>query len=359
MNKKTFGILAVATVVAVGFAAAAIMSRPKIEALDQTGQLVFPKLVNDLDRLKSVVIKHGDQTVTLDWDGKAFHLRERGNVAADAEKARAMLVRLARMTKLEAKTRDPNRYDRLDLGDPAKKDGQAKQVTLIDSSGKEMANLVVGKRKFTLGGNEGGTYIRVIGDPQTWLALGDVSIGDAPRDWLKRQIVDIKDNSIKRVTVTRPNGEKIVVDRPKPGSPSLQIENIPKGLVPVSEVAAEDYGRLLSDFNMDDIAPATQIQFPKDKTTTAVVEGEDGFQVAIDMVQDGDKYWVRLKGTPAPDAKADAASTKAIAGLNEKADGWVFQVPNYQVTALTKTMADLAKKPDAKSSPAAAAPPPA
>ena len=93
MTKKTLGILVLATVIFIGLAAAAIMSRPRIEAPDQIGQLVFPKLVSDLDRLKSVVIKHGDQTVTLDWDGKVFHLKERGNVAADAEKARAMLVR--------------------------------------------------------------------------------------------------------------------------------------------------------------------------------------------------------------------------------------------------------------------------
>ncbi len=358
MTKKTLGILAVATAVAVGLAGAAIMSRPKIEAPDETGQLVFPKLVSDIDRLKSIVIKHGDQTVSLDWDGKAFHLRERANYPADIEKVKAMVVRLARMTKLEAKTRDPSRYDRLDLGDPAKKDGQAKQVTLIDAGGKEIANAVIGKRKFTLGGNEGGTYVRVIGDPQSWLALGDVSVGDAPRDWLKRQIVDIKENNIKRVTVTRPNGEKIVVGKAKPGSPSLTIENIPKGLVPVSEVAGDDYGRLLSDLNMDDIAPAAQVQFPKDKTTTAVIEGEDGFQVAMDMVEDKDKYWIRLKGTPAPDAKPDSEVTKAIAGLNEKANDWVFEVPNYQVTALTKTMGDLAKKPDAKPT-VPAAPPPA
>ena len=358
MTNKTLGILAIATVIGAGLASAALMTRPRIEAPDQTGQLVFPKLVGDLDRLKSVGIKHGDQTVTLDWDGKVFHLKERGNVSADAEKARAMLVRLARMTKLEAKTRDPSRYDRLDLGDPAKKDGQAKQVTLTDTGGKEIANAVIGKRKFTLGGNEGGTYIRVMGDAQTWLALGDVSIGDAPRDWLKRQIVDIKENAIKRVTVTRPNGEKIVVSRPKAGSPSLAIENMPKGVVPVSEVAAEDFGRLLSDLNMDDIAPQDQVQFPKDKTTTAEIEGEDGFQVALDMVQDKDKYWIKLKGTPAADAKADSSSAKAIAGLNERAGGWVFEVPNYQITALTKTMADLTKKPDAKAAPGPAVPPP-
>lgn len=357
MTNKTLGILAVVTVIAIGLAAAAVMSRPKIEAPDEGGQLVFPKLVNDLDHLKSVVIKHGDQTVTLDWDGKVFHLRERANYPADSDKVKEMLVRLARMTKLEAKTRDPARYDRLDLGDPAKKDGQAKQVTLIDASGKDMVNAVIGKRKFTLGGNEGGTYIRIVGDPQTWLALGDVSVGDAPRDWLKRQIVDIKENTIKRVTVTRPNGEKIVVGRAKPGSPSLEIENIPKGMVPVSEVAGDDYGRLLSDLNMDDIAPADKVQFPKDKTTSAVVEGEDGFQVALDMVQDNDKYWIRLKGTPSPDGKADSETAKAIAALNDKANGWVFEVPNYQVTALTKSMSDLTKKPDAK--PTTPAKPPA
>jgi hypothetical protein len=53
---------------------------------------------------------------------------------------------------------------------------------------------------------------------------------------------------------------------------------------------------------------------------------------------------------PAPDAKPDSESAKTIAALNQKADGWVFEVPSYQVAALTKSMSELTKKPDAKAS---------
>lgn len=345
MNNKTLGILGALALIAVVLAVAATRGQPRLESADQAGQVLFPRLVNDIGTLRSVAIKHGGETMTIDWDDKAkvFRMRERGGYLVDVEKVQTLAVRLARLTKLESKTKMADRYERLDLGDPNVKGGQATQLTLLDGGGKSIADLIVGKRKFTLGGREGGTYVRFPGDPQTWLALGELTVGSAAHDWLKGEIADIKDSAIKRVTVTHANGEKIIAAK---GASGFVIENMPKGMEMVTASTAEDYAKLLDTLKLDDVAEASKVSFPKDRTTTAVFEGVDGFQVTLDMFEDNGKYWLRLKTTAPPADKADAA--KQISDLAARTDGWAYQVPQYAIVALTKSMSDITKKPDPK-----------
>lgn len=345
MTKKTFAILGALALVAVVLAVVATRGQPRLESTDQAGQVLFPRLVNDIEKLRSLVIKHGGETMTIDWDDKTknFRMRERGGYLVDVEKVQAVAVRLARLTKLESKTKMPDRYDRLDLGDPGAKGGQATQLTLQDAAGKPIADLIVGKRKFTLGGREGGTYVRFPGDPQTWLALGELTVGSAAHDWLKGEIADIKEAAIKRVTVTHANGEKIVAVR---GATGFSLENMPRGMEMVTPSAAEDYAKLLDTLKLDDVAEGAKVTFPKDRTTTAVFEGVDGFQVTLDMFDDNGKYWLRLKTTTPPADKTETA--KQIADLAARTEGWAYQVPQFAVVALTKSMSDITKKPDPK-----------
>ena len=342
MTKRTLAILGGLTLIAVILAVVATRGQPRVEASDQSGQILFPALVNDIEHLKSVVIKHAGETMTIDWDGKVFRFRERGGYPVDAEKVQALAVRLARLSKMESKTSQPDRYDRLDLGDPMAKGGQSTQVTLLDTNGKALADVIVGKRKFTLGGREGGTYIRFPKDPQTWLALGDLMVGPAPHDWLKRDIADIKQADIKRVTVTHANGEKVVVTK---GAGGFVIDNMPRGMEMVTASTAEDFAKVLESLQLDDVAPVATIPFTKDKTTTAVFEGDGGSQVNLDLYDDGGKFWIRLKGTPAADKPESA---KLIGEMNARTEGWAYQVPNFAIAVLTKAMGDLTKKPDPK-----------
>lgn len=372
MNSKSFLTLAGLTAVAIVLAIIVVARQPSFERTDAAGELVFPKLIGDINRLKSVVVKSKEGTFTLDLNGQAWTFRERDGYTADDKKIAEMVLRIARMQKIEPKTRLESRYDRLDLQAPDAKDSRAKQITLLDKDGKTLADIVIGKRKFTLGSKEGGTYVRVPGDAQTWLALGEVSPGEKARDWLKREIVDIKDKDVKRVTVSHPNGEKIVVAKGKPEDASFKIQGIPAGREPSTDFVADEFGRVLAAMLLDDVEKAADVKFPADKTIKAEFEGAAGFKILVDLAEVDGRSWVKVRGdsagvavapakaaaTPPPSAAAapDAAPvaeqtpdwSKVIADLNVRADGWVFEVPAYEVAPLKKRMADITKKADPK-----------
>ncbi len=353
MTMKSFLALCAATVLAVGLAIVVVGSQPSYESADAGGTLVFPKLVTDVNRLKTVVVRSKDGTYTIDWDGQNWRFRERGNYLSDDKKVNELVLRLARMAKLEAKTKLENRYDRLDLNEPDAKDGRAKQVTLLDKEGKTIADVVIGKRKFTLGSKEGGTYIRIPGDAQTWLALGELNPGDKARDWLKRDVADIKDKQIKRVTVRQPDGERVVVAKEKPEDASFKIQGIPAGREPATDFVADELGRVLAILLLDDVRKASDVAMPANKTIKAEFEGFDGFKVLIDYAEVDGKSWIKVRGeatAPAtPPAEGATDWVKAMAELTARGEGWVFEVPAYEVAPLKKRMAELTKKPEAKS----------
>lgn len=372
MNNKSFLVLAGVTAAAVIVAAVLVARQPSLQGADVSGELVFPKLLNDINRLKTVVVKSKEGTYTLDWNGQAWTFRERDGYAADDKKINEMLLRIARMQKLEGKTALESRYDRLDVQAPDAKDSRAKQVTILDKDGKPLADLVIGKRKFTLGAKEGGTYIRVPGDAQAWLALGEVNPGEKARDWLKRDIADIKDKDIKRVTVTHPNGEKVVAAKTKPEDTSFKIQGIPAGKEPATDFVADEFGRVLTAMLLDDVKKAADVKLPPDKTIKAEFEGFAGFKVYVDLAEVDGKNWVKVRAdytaaapapaakttTPPPSAAAapDAAPNaeaavdwaKTVADLNARTDGWVFEVPAYEVAPLKKRMAEVTKKAEPK-----------
>ncbi len=357
MSKKSFMALCAAAAIALILAVTSVLTQPQFEASDKQGALAFPNLVKDADRLKTIVIRHGNETVSLDWDGKLWHARERSNYLADSEKVNQLIVTLARMVKIEGKTKQPDRYSRLEVEDPTGKNAQGRQITLLDNAGKELANVIVGKRQYNMGTQTSNTYIRLGGDPQVWLATGEFTPETAMSYWLQGTIADINPAIVKSVTVTHPNGDKVVVGRGSPGAADMVVENLPKGATPPPPNTTAEYATVLSGMSLEEVAPAADKPFPKDKITTAVIEGQTGFQVTVEIADIDGQDWIKLKGIP-PAANSNGTPkpgdsgvvdlrtdwNKVINDLNARTDGWVFQVPEFQISPLKKHMADLLKK---------------
>ncbi|MEQ8510437.1 MAG: DUF4340 domain-containing protein [Rhodospirillaceae bacterium] len=360
MKSSRFTTLVGVAAVAVVLAGWAILSRPAMESSDFDGAVVFPDLLDSLNDLDRIVVRHKDGVETLEATDEGWVYVERDNYPVQGDKVGELVVKLSRLEKIEPKTKLAERYDRLDLADPeVKDDTRAKEVALIDSEGAEMARLLVGKRKFTLGSTEGGTYILVPDDPQAWLVTGELNPGTRARDWLVREITDIKDKDIQRIRIVHPDGEELVVYKETPEQANYAVENVPEDMVLRRDSIADDTGRVLSNLLLDDVKKAADVDFPADQTITATFLGFDGFTIDVDLIESGDENWLRFRGqapqeVPASEVSGEEESGQVskpnwadvIAELNAKADGWVYQLPGYEVAPLKKRMTDLVREPD-------------
>ncbi len=363
MAPKNFIALCAVTGIAVIVAGWIVASRPAVEASDFDGTLAFADLIDRFNELDAIQIRHKDGTFNLQSGDFGWVFAERDNYPVQTDKIGELLVKLSRMEKVEPKTKLPDRYDRLDLVDPTEKeDSRAKEVVLLGSDGETLASLLVGKRKFTLGSTEGGTYILLPDDPQAWLVTGELNPGSRARDWLVREISDIKDDDIKRITITHPDGEVLVVSKESPDQSNYGVEDIPAGMEVRRDTIANDTGRVLSNLLLDDVKDASEVEFSEDQTIEVTFEGFTGFVVTVDLIEDGDQNWLRFRGDasavqPLEDNPSDLEPAEGeevaakdwnaiIAELNRQTDGWVYQLPGYEVSGIKKRMADMVREPE-------------
>jgi hypothetical protein len=339
MKRNGFLILCAVTAVALGLTVYSVSRQPAVRASDLVGAPLFPGLTHRLNDLKTVVIRSHDGEINLDYDGKnTWAVRERSGYPGDSAKVAALVVQMAQMERLEPKTRMPAKYGRLELDDPKAKDSHAKEVLLLDKDGKSLASLIIGKRKFALGRKEGGVYVRLPDDPQTWLVLSDVDIGTKPADWLSPQITAIPEDAVKRVAVIHPDGGKVVVEKDQVSDANFEIANLPNGQRPVSETVANAYAGVLADLTFEDIAKADTVAFPRDKTTIAEFSGFDGFSLSLETTEKDGNTWLRIRSA------APGSAHSFPADLAARSREWIYQVQPYKVSALKKKMSDLVKK---------------
>ena len=190
MRKSTFLLLLLATVVFVTAAAYAVLSGERAAAPMAQGQRALPDLAARLDQLAWMRLAQGTKKTDFAAVGGRWVLIEKGNYPANAGKVRRLLLGLADLTLVEAKTRRPELWSRLDLDDPS--NGRSTLIRLQGRTGATVAELIVGKtRRDRLGSGNDGVYVRKPGDGQAWLARGSLDLPADLNGWLDRRIVDV------------------------------------------------------------------------------------------------------------------------------------------------------------------------
>src|SRR5437763_5367423 len=158
-------------------------------------------------------------------DGDSWLVAEKGNYTANAAKISQIVRAMADLTLVEPKTQNPDLYQRLEVEDPGP--GKSALVVVKDKSGGDLAQAIVGKRRYDrLGAGNDGVYLRKVGEAQTWLARGTLDPSGDPASWLDRRIIDIPDKKIAKVTLIQPDRSKLVISRAAPDA-SFAVEDAP------------------------------------------------------------------------------------------------------------------------------------
>ncbi len=340
MTRKAFFTLLAVTAVAVAAAAFAVAFDRRPVAPDLAGEPVLPGLVARLNDVAKIVVEGSGTTLTIERGADGWRLVERAGYPVDRERARGLLVALARLERLEPKTRRPELYERLELRDPEVEGARSRRVSLLDGEGKTIAALIVGKSKFSLSG-DGGVYVRLPDDPQTWLARGELDLGTEPRDWLARTIADIPSKRVRRVVVRHPDGETVEVSKASPEESDFALAGLPDGAKVKSQFDVNGFASVLSGLDLDDVKPAGEVTFPPDDTLEAEIETFEGLVLELALAEiDGDR-WLRLAVRRRPAADGDEDAAREAAALAERVDGWVYKVPAYKFTSFVKRRDEL------------------
>ena len=356
MKPKQFNMLALAAVVSLIMAGVVHSSYNNWTDEKVSGKRLFPSLETQADATGHITIQKGEKTINLkkSADGKVWSIVERDGYPVDPQKVRKLVVNLGQTELIEAKTKSEKLHGELDLGDPKKKDADSKLIRLGDKDNKTIAEVVVGKeRRGAFGAGKSGTYVRVPGDAQTWLAKVELDASTDVEDWVKPVFFSVDKKKVKSLVVAK--GDEVIyklgVKDKKAGV--FKLVDIPEGKKSKPKLNTDDLINGIRTLEMTDVRAAVADDAKPDKTTE--IETVDGAKYRVGMKIDGKNRWMTV--SVLANGKDEAAAKKLAAATK----GWAFKIADWRANQTFKTPEDVyevveVKAPEAPKAPKASIP---
>jgi hypothetical protein len=384
MKSKTIGLLAGITIV--GILLAVFANREPSTNIPQSGQLLFPDLMNVVNDVNEVVIETKEQTITLVRGEQTWEIKEKASYRADVEKVKKVIVGLADLRIHEPKTKNPELYERLGLQDSDQEGSPSKTVTVKTAGNSEAAKLVVGNQKPAKGNPRmSDIYVRKPGDPQTWLVIGNVAIETMPGEWLDKEVTALTTKRVRQVTVTHPKGETLHLSKAKPEDLDFQLDSIPTGSKISSQFNVNNVVGTLVQLSLEDVKPQAEVDFTAKPGVSAILETFDGLRLHVHTTKQDEKVFAKIsadfdanlvqpseaeskpkdrpkseeaeaekgekdKGAGVEPSKKDSLLNKPeevqkeVESLNQRTNDWAYELPSFRVENFSKLKKDLIEK---------------
>jgi hypothetical protein len=377
MSKKSLAILAIITLVIVG--AAWYLTEQRLPKTELAKRPLYPELLNHVNDIARIEVKTKDQDTVLVKQGEQWVIENRSRYPALFEKVRGAVLAIADLKILEGKTKNKELYPRLGVEDIETQGASSRQVVLIDQGGQPLAALIVGKKRTaTSGRGIPAFYVRKVGEPQALLVKGALEdLPEKPIDWTDQSLLNIDAKRIRAITIEPPGQGPLQIHRKDAGTQDFTLDNILKGTKLKSQTALNGLASTLEFLQFEDVVARAGFTPPPNPTVTTL-RTFDGLIAKVTTANLNDKAHAsfefaydaeaaaQAKETPATEetkpsadaaakptasnqpATAETPKTEAkpsveeeAAKLNEKTRDWVYILPGYKATLLTKTLSDL------------------
>ncbi|KCZ88478.1 DUF4340 domain-containing protein [Hyphomonas jannaschiana] len=297
----------------------------------RTGQAVLPDFAAIRAEATEIRVTLADESYRLQNTADGWTLEGSHGYPVRADRLAELATGLGELTWGEARTRDPDKLNRVGLGDP-RKGGTGALIELANSDGEVTASIITGRKGEHL-------YARRPDEMQAYRVTGDLPPlynGDA---WLDLNILDISPDAVSAVRLFDKYGESLYLQRAvgtsersfRPGPPYQDFRLI-------SRLAASTPALALTRFQPTGVKPATEL------TTRPVgrhiTETHDGLEVEVEAYREPDGFFVTLRAIEAGEG-AHRGST-----INDKATGWAFELSEYDWNDFTPAVSSIVRPPE-------------
>lgn len=383
MTAKTLSALVILTAVLI--IATLVINRSDEQGPTQQGQKVFPALMGQVNELTEIVVATPKKSVVVQRAADAWTVKDKYGYRADLGKVRQTILGLAELTLVEAKTQNPELYEKLGLRDIDKEGSRGTKISLKTADDKVVAELIIGNRR-PAKGNPGKdeVFIRRQGESQTWMALGSPLVESIPEEWLDKTILDLEPKRINRVQILHPNRSTLTLVKRQPEDADYSIVGLPAQAKIKSQFMVNNIVSSLANLSLEDVKPQTEETVDEKRAVKAIVETRDGLQATVLLEKRADKILAAVSSRfdsnliqtvqeSSPEAKAKPEEKKGddtqpaesktqekgtdksedkspeevraeVDLLNKKTTGWVYIIPQFRADYVIKTMDDLIEK---------------
>ncbi len=269
---------------------------------------VLPGFAAAAANAEAITIATKDSTYRIARTQRGWALSDRGDYPVARERLAQFAEGLASLTYVRPMTRDPAKFDRLGLGDPAK-GGEGVLVQVQNAQGALLANLM-------LGITPAGIYMRQTDGAQTWALKGELPPLKDPAQWLELTPLTIDPARITRVAVQPAEGPAYVLVRVE-GTSDFALEAPYDRYLVLTPDGLNAAGRAFAFLKPNDVAAAPAIaSLP---TARVAMRTADGLVIDGELHQQGARHWLKLVARgDTPGASQDAQL------INSRAAAWAY-----------------------------------
>lgn len=301
---------------------------------------LFPSMDTIVDEVASIEIETSQARLHMVRDGDDWLLPEKTNMAAQADKVRAIFIGLADLKAIEAKTSDPGNFARVGVDEPTDAGSTATRLTLRDQNNDELAALLLGN--FIEGGTSGRSrFVRRSGRDQVWLAEPQFDVVAQASAWVNRSLLAVDGSRVESVVITHPDGEEVVIARDSPEQTKFVLESMLPGQELRAPGIANPITRALSTLTFDDVRSLADAR-PDASTVSVVFQTFDGWNIALHIGDEEGVHWTTIQVTGDEATRTDAA----FVAMAERVRDRQFAIPRWAATNLTKRQNDFVITPE-------------
>ncbi len=306
-------------------------------------QRLFPRLATQLNDIERIRVEHGGNLYDVVKTAEHWQLPDKGGYPVLFERIKPLLLDITLLEIVEAKTDKAENYARLGVQAPSKKSDNTR-LSLYAGAPAPVASLIVGGvRTGLMAGARDGIYIRLSGERRAWLVAGHLDVPQQPVDWVDRRIIHLKPKRVHRLTITHPDGDTLVIEKPYQGAPDYTVRNAPEGLVAKHHAQINPLARGLAALKMDDMLVRADAGLPQAEAVTAVFETWDGLRITAYTVEWNNAMfvWFDVAGAArdAPDQPPEDAQLDN--DLHDRLEGWLFRIPRARGATLRARLTEL------------------
>lgn len=312
-------------------------SAPAINT-DRLGQPVIPDFATVGASAAEIRIITADESYTLSKAANGWQMDKADGYAVRPDRLAALVTGLQGLTWGEGRTRDPEKFDRIGLGDP-RDGGSGAVIQIADANADVIAEFITGRKDTNI-------YARYPDDTQAFRVTGELPPLYTHNAWLNFNIIDINTDAISALRLYDQAGTSLYLERIvgagersfKP-APPFQDYRL------VSRLAASTTAMALTRLQPIGVKKAADLS-----TAPAgrhITQTHDGLEVDLSAYREPDGYYVTLRAI-----EAGEGARRGIT-INEKAEGWAFQLSEYDWNDFTPRITSIIRPP----APAPEAPP--
>ena len=256
------------------------------------------------EKIQTISIVHGKETVTLKRQDKGFVLAERDDYPASVNRINELLLACLEIRCRTKVTDAKENYRELGVEEGAE---DAVVVTFKDSSGRTLFGLVRGKNA-----EGGGAYVRLLDQSAVYASETNPAIDTTPTAYLDKKIVDVKADDIRRVEV-QTGKDQYALARDEKGV--VTLEKVPEGKRAKSSVC-DTVATALTDLEFSDVSPAGKMPLEWDTTYTCRLASN--LVYTVNLAKKGDQYYAKFSASAPNVESVQITPTEAEQELKKK-----------------------------------------